>query len=96
MRAVSVATQATTQVRERELAQWVAQNRLAEIRALHQFPNTGTDEGEAQQGRERFRWRTDVKPTPNPLFRRVEIRVFGGSEQTPLAQLSGFAVLPLR
>lgn len=96
MRAIGMATQSTAELRQRQLAQWVADNRLAEIRALGQFPGVGSEEGEAEQAGEKFRWHADVKPTPNPLFHRVDIRVFGGGATTPLAQLSGFAVMPLQ
>jgi general secretion pathway protein I len=94
MRGIGMATQSTAELRQRQLAEWVAENRLAEIRALHLFPNPGADEGEADQAGEKFRWHIDVKPTPNATFRRVEIRVFGAGAATPLAQLTGFAVKP--
>lgn len=96
MRAIGMATQSTAQLRERTMAQWVAENRLAEIRALGLYPGLGSDEGSAEQAGLKFRWHVDFKPTPNPLFRRVDIRVFGTDAETPLAQLSGFAVMPLR
>jgi general secretion pathway protein I len=96
MRAIGMATQSTAELRQRQLAQWVADNRLAEIRALRMFPGVGSEEGDAEQAGEKFRWHVDVKPTPNPLFRRVDIRVFGAGAPTPLAQLSGFAVMPLQ
>jgi general secretion pathway protein I len=96
MRAIGMATRSTAELRQRQLAHWVADNRLAEIRALGQFPGVGSEEGEAEQGGEKFRWQAEVKPTPNPLFRRVDIRVSGAGTTTPLAQLSGFAVMPLQ
>ena len=94
MRAIGVATQSTAELRQRQLAEWVAQNRLAEIRALHLFPDTGADEGRVDQGGETFRWHIDVKPTPNATFRRVDIKVYSADVATPLAQLTGFAVRP--
>jgi general secretion pathway protein I len=96
MRAIGTATQSMAELRQRQMAQWVADNRLAEIRAQSLFPAMGSDEGEAEQAGEKFRWHIDVKPTPNPLFRRVDVHVFGSGATTPLAQLSGFAVMPLQ
>ena len=40
------------------------------------FPSVGSDEGDAEQCGEKFRWRMEIRPTPNPLFRRVNVSVF--------------------
>ena len=96
MRALGVASQATGEIRSRQLAEWVAQNRLAELRVTHVFPNQGSNEGDVVQGGEQFHWREEIKPTPNPLFRRVDVRVFGARQDSALAQSSAFLVQPLR
>jgi general secretion pathway protein I len=96
MRAIGMATQSTSELRQRQLAQWVADNQLAEIRARSQFPDLGSMQGEAEQAGEKFHWHAEIQPAPNPLFRLVEIRVSGTDATTPLAKLSGFAVMPLQ
>lgn len=96
MRALAMATHATTGLKDRQLATWIAQDRLAEIRALGQFPPIGSSEGSAVQAGQSFRWRQDVSATPNPLFRRVDVQVFSQDGDSALAKLSGFAVQPLR
>ena len=57
MRAVGVATLATAEIRSRQMAEWVAQNRLAELRVMHLFLNEGTNEGDAVQGDQEFHCR---------------------------------------
>jgi general secretion pathway protein I len=96
MRAVGLSTQSAGDLRDRRLAQWVAANRLAQIRAQALFPETGTSQGEQTQAGERFRWREDIQATPNPLFRRVDVRVFRADapEGNALVLLTGFAVRP--
>ncbi len=96
MRALGMVTQATAGLQDRQLAAWVAQNRLAEIRALGLFPPVGISDGTVVQGRQTFRWRQEVSATPNPLFRRVDVQVFRDDGDTAVAMLSGFAVQPLR
>lgn len=96
MRALTMVTQSAAELRDRQLADWIAQNRLAELRAQGVFPAIGTGEGVAVQAGRSFKWQQEVKPTPNPLFRRVDVRVFADSGDNALAQLSGFAVQPLR
>jgi len=95
-RAVGATTLSAAGLRDRTLAGWVAQNRLAELRAGTRFPPMGRNEGQARQGRQTFLWREDVRSTPNPLFRRVDVTVLSADGGTPLAKLSGYAVRPLR
>jgi general secretion pathway protein I len=96
MRALVVVTQSAADLRDRQLAEWVAQNHLAELRALGAFPAIGTHEGVAVQAETNFRWLEEVKATPNPLFRRVDVRVFVDGSDHALAQLSGYSVQPLK
>ena len=96
MRGISLAAGGIDEVRLRQSADWVAENRLAEIRALGQFPDLGSAQGDATMGRWTFYWRQEVKATPNPLFRRVDVSVFAlPGDSHALARLSGFAVRPL-
>lgn len=98
-RALGATTQSASAVQQRMLADWVADNRLAELRASQAFPAAGRSEGEAVQAGQRFRWLQQVDATPNPLFRRVEIRVFRAGdtgEQGAISRLSGFVTRPLR
>ena len=74
----------------------MAQNRLAEVRATESFPPIGRNEGEEEQAGQRFQWHEEVKSTPNPLFRRIEVTVFNADGTRSLSTLSGFAVQPLQ
>ena len=96
MRGLGMASGSTAELRDRQLADWVAQNRLAEMRVLRRFPDAGGTEGDAVQGGRRFHWREDVTATPNPLFRRVDVRVSATEGNGVLSHLSAFAVQPLK
>lgn len=96
LRAVGSTAQSSITLREHTLAGWVAQNRLAELRVTGTWPPLGRTEGHATQSNRTYLWRESVEATPNPLFRKVEVRVFDESGDSPLATLSGFAVRPLR
>jgi general secretion pathway protein I len=78
---------------DRHMAQWIAQNRLAEMRMLELFPDTGPAEGKVEQGGHQFIWHTDVRSTDNPLFRRVNVKVLG-ADGAQLATLIGFVSKP--
>ncbi|WP_374243551.1 type II secretion system minor pseudopilin GspI [Zoogloea sp.] len=96
-RAMGVTTQSSGELRERLIGDWVAENRLAELRATGAWPNPGTNEGTADQAGRSYRWREEVKNTANPLFRRVDVAVFGpDSGDHAIARLSGYVARPLQ
>ncbi|HUQ77151.1 MAG TPA: type II secretion system minor pseudopilin GspI [Burkholderiales bacterium] len=75
-------TQANVDLRLKLLAQLAADNRIAELRAAAAFPPIGTRSTPCPQGKARLDCVEEVKSTPNPLFRRVEVRVYANSEHT--------------
>lgn len=94
MRAVAQSTDSATLLKQRTLALWVAQNRLAEAQLAPGGPAEGTREGEATQAGSRFRWQENVSRTPNASFRKIELSVTDPA--TPgyaLAQLVGYVGL---
>jgi len=95
LRASSVGVQNTSEIRNRLLAGWVAQNRLEEHIARRDWLPIGVARGNETQGGVRFGWEEKIVGTPNFQFRRIEIRVFAEQEpQQALGSLSGFMVKP--
>jgi general secretion pathway protein I len=95
LRAAGEGTNNVGELRSRLLAGWVAENLLAEHRARADWLPLGVQRGTAREGGLDFAWREEVIATPNAAFRRVEVRVFAGAEEThSLAHLAGFIVNP--
>ena len=95
VRAAGTMAQANAELRLRLLAQLSADNRIAELRSAGAFPALGTRSSPCPQGRIALQCVEEVKSTPNPLFRRVEVRVYVGPDaSTLLAELVG--ILPQR
>lgn len=93
LRATGIAASSSEGLRDRLAATWVAQNRLALHQAQRDWPKPGNSGGEAELGGMRFQWQEVVSDTPNPRFRRLEVKVFvPGRLDAPLAQLTGYAV----
>ena len=91
MRSVAQASDAATMLKQRTLALWVAQNRLAEAQLANPWPAVGTREGAAEQARARFVWRENISGTPNPAFRKIEITVADPAQTDyVLARLVGY------
>jgi general secretion pathway protein I len=80
-------------LKQRLLASWVADNRLAELRATRLLPAPGETQGEETQAGITFHWKTQVSTTPNPYVERVEIRVANTTNgDFALATLVGYLV----
>jgi len=91
MRALAQATDSASALKERTLALWVAQNRLAAAQVASPWPPLGNTSGDAEQAGTRFVWQASVTTTPNPAFRRIDITVAApGTPDYALAKLTGF------
>ncbi len=91
MRAVAQSADAATLLKQRTLALWVAQNRLAAAQLEAPWPALGRRDGRAAQASATFVWRETVSGTPNPAFRKIEIVVADAAEPDYLlARLTGF------
>lgn len=90
-RSIGVTTSQQPELRERLLAEWIAQDRLAEHRISNYWTDdTNTAEGTVEQGGQVFTWREEYKSTPNPGFRSVEIQVMRPGSDHALARMRGF------
>ncbi len=74
-RAASVATDGALETRQRLLATWAAENRVAEIRARRIFPVVAATRYAVTQGRLDLVVDEVVSQTPNPAIRRVDLAV---------------------
>ncbi|MGZ8154831.1 MAG: type II secretion system minor pseudopilin GspI [Burkholderiales bacterium] len=97
LRASSIGVANSGEIRDRLLAGWVAENRLAEHRARRDWVPVGVYQGDAVQGGKAFRWEEKVTSTQNTQFLRLEVRVFDKERpEVALGIMSGFLVRPER
>lgn len=93
MRATGAGTNHAEIMRMRVVADWVAQNRLAQHAARGDFLPPGIQNGEETQAGIRLLWKEDIGVTPNPAFRRIEVSVYSPDDpEYALRRLSGFMV----
>lgn len=91
MRATGAGTNHAEAMRMRVLADWVAQNRLAQHAARGDFLPPGIQNGEETQAGIRLLWKEEIGVTPNPSFRRIEVSVYAPDDPTyALRRLNGF------
>lgn len=90
-RASAQMTDSSHELKRRLLANWVAENRLAERTAQPVWPDVGFKSGETEQAGLPLRWEETVAATPNSAMRRIEIRVTDRSNEAhALARLVGY------
>jgi general secretion pathway protein I len=75
LRAVGSLTQNSAGLRASMMATWSAENRLAQIRLAREWPALGQRSFDCPQSELKLICEEQVFPTPNPLFRRVEVSV---------------------
>jgi general secretion pathway protein I len=91
LKAAGTLTNSNADLRARAMAQWSAENRLAQMRIQSDWPPVGRNRVDCSQGSAKLVCQEDVIATPNPFFRRVEISVFEAAGDRRLARLIGFA-----
>lgn len=65
-------------------AQWCADSHLANLRLSRQLPPVGDSEFSCEQLGRGYAGRVSVRPTPNPLFRRIDVRMLDADGQSLL------------
>lgn len=95
MRGAMSLTSTAEYSRDKLLALLSAENRLLELRLARARLELGEEILACDQGGIAFTCAQAVKPTPNPFFRRVEVRVFRNDEAGNRQQLAELmTVLP--
>ena len=93
MRATGAGTNHAESMRIRILADWVAQNRLAQHAATCDFISPGIQNGEETQAGITMMWKEEISVTPNPSLRRIEVSVYMPEDKEyALRRVVGFLV----
>ena len=98
VRASSVAVDSAYDSKLRTLATWIAQNRINELNAQvavsKVLPGAVESEGKNTQGGVELAWTQNIAETPNPAFRKVEIKVLRPASTQVLVSMNAYLVLP--
>ena len=86
-------TDQTAYLRDKAFAQWVAQNKMVEIRLLKQIKGEtfkGNDSGDMEMAGVSWKWSLSSEKTPfAENFRRIKISVSQGDQEEVLVTLEG-------
>jgi general secretion pathway protein I len=93
MTSISSTARASGYLRDKALAQWIALNRITEVRLHLQKSGQNTDTGELDFANRHWHYDTRYFDTSNTSMRRVVVRVWAGDANTkgnPVAESIGF------
>jgi general secretion pathway protein I len=82
----------STQLRQRTLASWVAQNQIAEYRAKGTWDSANRKTGTVEMANTEWRYEMTVSQTDDPSLRRLDVEVFveGDKDKRVKARMTGF------
>jgi len=91
MKAAGTLVSNTQRLADTLAAQWCADNQLTRLRLEKQFPSVGDSDFTCNQAGQDYTGQQVVRPTPNPNFRRVDVRMLDAAGR-PLLTLT--TILP--
>ncbi len=95
VQSAGVATSNAGRLRDRTIAEWVATNRLAELRLSPSFPETGSKTGDEEMLGKTWYWKTIVQKVEDDDLRRVDVEVRSSENaENPLVTMAGFVSHP--
>lgn len=75
IKVVSEVSTSAIQLRDKTYAQWVALNKVAEMRLKTSWPATGKSDGETEMAGQSWHWVMEVKKTEDKDVRKLEVSV---------------------
>lgn len=85
---------ASASLRDRMVAQWVAENRLASHQLTRNYPPIDVTEGDVEMAGRHWHWQEQVSATPAEKLRRIDITVTARDGKGGHARLTGFVRQP--
>jgi general secretion pathway protein I len=73
--AITSAADTTAYLRDKSFAEWVAMNRIAELRLQPRRAAPGKDSGEVEFAGRRWRWEQEIVKLEIPGVQRIDVRV---------------------
>ena len=76
------AARRTSQLTEKTIASWIAQNQVTLYRAKNTWTTASNKTGTVEMADKQWQWKMKISKTDEPLLRRIDVDVFlqGGSD----------------
>ncbi len=79
-----------TQLKQKTIASWVAQNQIALYRAKRTWSNRSSRSGTTEMANAEWDWRMSISKTDDPSLRRIDVDVYLKGEDGVKASITGF------
>jgi len=83
----------SAQLKQGTIANWVAQNQIAEYRAKRTWNNVSSRTGDVEMANVEWVWKMKISKTDDPSLRRLDVEVFIKGEDVLKASVTGFIAL---
>jgi len=80
----------SSQLKQKTIASWVAQNQIALYRAKRTWNNASTRSGEVEMANAVWIYQMKISATADPAFRQIEVDVLLKGEDGVKASVTGF------
>ena len=80
----------SSQLWQRTIAGWVAQNQIAEFRAKRSWSNDRNQSGVAEMANAEWRWQMRISDTDDASLRRLDVEVFLDGDDDVKARMTAF------
>ena len=90
MASISQMVDASTTIRDRTYASWIAQNKLAEMRLQGTTPEVGESSDEVDYANLEWRWEAAISETGVENLYRVDVDIFIAGEDNAIWRSTGF------
>lgn len=81
IKVVSEVSTSAIQLQDKTYAQWVALNKVAEMRLQTTWPSTGKTDGDTEMAGRTWHWVMEIKNTDDKDVRKIEVSVNPESEK---------------
>ena len=91
------AAQNSSRLTNKTFAQWVALNRMAELKIQQEWPRFGDNKGEKEMAGQKWRWVQKTIKTADENVKRIELSVWESKESedtSPFITIVGFLAKP--
>ncbi len=79
-----------TQLKQKTIASWVAQNQIALYRAKRTWSDRSSRSGTEEMANAEWDWRMSISKTDDPSLRRIDVEVYLKGEDGLKASITGF------
>ncbi len=77
-------------LKEKTIANWIAQNRVALYRSKKTWTNVSNTSGQVSMADTEWDWKMHIAKTENPNIRKIDVKVFRDGDEVIVGSATGY------